>query len=167
MTRSSFLLGVMASVVTRGQTHPLSIEEYDEFVSSGWSPAVSSTDEGVVKQFGTPRRTTRKRVQNPHDEGQIDEIVGLEYAGLAVKFYKVPDKQIVVNVIVSDARMRLPYGLNVGARQDHILRVLGRPSSVTGGRLKFETKGIGYVCAVYFTVAQGIIRSIEWEGGVD
>jgi hypothetical protein len=158
---------LLALGLARAETYPLSAEQHDAFVMSAGSEAVGFSDAEVLKRFGTPKRVSRKRIPNPYAPEQLDEIVEIVYDGLSAKFYKLPDKQFALQIVVRDSKIRLPYGLAVGATTDHVIRVLGKPSSVTDGRLKFGLSQEGYPLAVYFNTARGIVQSVEWQGYVD
>ena len=132
----------------------------------GWSSAVPSTEAAILKKFGKPQRITRVHVHSPRYETELHEIATIVYARLTVKLYKMPERQIPVQVIVKDEALVLPYGLTVGTRADVAIRILGQPYSYENGILRFSQE-MGYPVYVSFKVASGLIRSVEWNATLD
>jgi hypothetical protein len=105
----------------------LSLEERETFIDFECSKVIGSTEVEVRRRFGNPKKISREKVPNRHVEGQIDEIVTLIYKGLAIRFYKIPEREILVYASIRDPRIRLPHGLVVGGPVSRVVSLLGAP----------------------------------------
>ena len=94
----SVAAGLCILIASPAQT--LGPEQRSQFLVDGWSGAVPSTEDGILKKFGEPQRITREHVRSRHDETETHEVVTVVYGRLKVKLYKTAERQIPVEVVI-------------------------------------------------------------------
>jgi hypothetical protein len=156
-----FLIGCTAPKVI-----PLMPDQYEEFIRTGWQPAVPQTEATIIAKFGPPQPVIREPFRNRHVEGQVDSIVELQYPKLRVKLYEMPDSQLMMQVEISDPKLQVAHGLHVGVTEQQLLELLGPPDKKQNDDFVYSAH-LGAEASVTFGVKNHTVERMEWDLPVD
>lgn len=87
---------------------------------SGPEPLLGSTEESVLRRFGTPRKREVARLPNRHNPSLMDERITLRYEGAVVVLHTVPKyrSSFLARLEVTDPAFDVMPGLRIGMKRD-------------------------------------------------
>jgi hypothetical protein len=145
---------------------PLTAEQREAFIVTGWQPAIPAREDAIVAKFGSSVSITREPQHNRHVEGQIDHWADLEYPMLKVKLYQMPDSELVTRVEVSDPAIIFAHGVRVGMPIQHVRALLGVPDADKFVSLRYEVH-FGFGSSVTFHAQSESVERIVWVHEID
>jgi hypothetical protein len=131
------------------------------------------TTEREIRQFlGAPDRVTAEPFQNQHDATKTDTILRLYYRDLTLALYRVSESRadILVQVILSRAGRRIPFGIDIGTHREQVVAILAPTREVLGDdRLEtLEYQGpMEHPGTVRFVLRRDRVHRIEWSYFID
>lgn len=104
---------------------------------SGPEPLLGSTEESVLRRFGTPRKREVERLPNRHNPSLMDERITLRYEGAVVVLHTVPKyrSSFLARLEVTDPAFDVMPGLRIGMKRDAAAAALA-VSAVGGTAVK-------------------------------
>lgn len=98
---------------------------------SGPEPLLGSTEESVLRRFGTPRKREVTRLPNRHSPSLMDERITLRYEGAVVVLHTVPKyrSSFLARLEVTDPAFDVMPGLRIGMKRDAAAAALAMPAA--------------------------------------
>jgi len=131
-----------------------------------------ATERAIRRTLGEPDKVTTEPFQNQHDSTKTDTILHLQYRDVTVALYRVTESRadILLQVILSRAGRRLPFGIDVGARKEDVVAILGstRESLDDDRNETLEYQGpMESPGVVRFVLRRDRVQRIEWVYFID
>lgn len=122
--------------------------------------------------LGAPDSVSAEPYPNQHDSTQTDTILRLYYRDLTLALYRVTKSRgdILLQVILSRAGRRLPFGIDVGTKRDEVVAILGptREGLDDAGLETLEYEGpMENPGIVRFVLRRDRVHRIEWSYFID
>lgn len=156
-------LALIASI-TVSQENNSGPNRTQEFVEKGWSFEVPANSGLALKRLGKPVAERREKVKNLHVDGQMDDLISLEYAGLQLDYYRAADREFLTRVEVRDPRRPVKLGLRVGEPAAKVAAALGEGTAKDGWNCFASESGFQEAC---FSVLDGKIQAVRWSIHLD
>ena len=131
-----------------------------------------TTERAIRRTLGAPDRVSAEPFQNQHDSTKTDTILRLVYRDLTVALYRVTDSRadILLQVVLSRAGRRLPFGIDVGNRKEDVVAILGATregldddkNETLEYQETMESPGV-----VRFVLRRDRVQRIEWVYFID
>jgi hypothetical protein len=131
------------------------------------------TTEREIRHFlGAPDRVTAEPFQNQHDATKTDTILRLYYRDLTLALYRVTESRvdILLQVILSRAGRRIPFGLDIGTRREDVVAIQAptREGLDDEGLETLEYEGpMEHPGIVRFVLRRDRVHRIEWSYFID
>ena len=131
------------------------------------------TTEQETRQFlGAPDRVTAEPFQNQHDATKTDTIIRLYYRDLTLALYRVTESRadILLQVILSRAGRRIPFGIDIGTRREDVVAIQAptREGHDDEGLETLEYHGpMERPGIVRFVLRRDRVQRIEWVYFID
>lgn len=131
-----------------------------------------TTERAIRRMLGAPDKVSAEPFQNQHDSTKTDTILRLNYRDLMLALYRVTESRsdFLLQVILSRAGRRLPFGIDVGTKRDEVVTILGPMREVLDddGLETLEYQGpMEHSGIIRFVLRRDRVHRIEWSYFID